>query len=111
MTTLVFVCTVLTALSPFAKSFELRDLETQAPRSTLYDASLLDPPERNARGELVLRFSNECDNFYEVRIDPAYPSGAEFTYFDSYLADATWPEDRAVEHDLKMTCRVERRPK
>ncbi len=53
------------ALSSNVKSFEITELHTLEPDSSIFDSSFLNLT--SDAGQVTVSFSNECDNWYEVK--------------------------------------------
>lgn len=55
------------ATSTNVKSFEITELNTFEPDSTIYDSSFLNLT--SDAGEVTVSFSNQCDNWYQVKFN------------------------------------------
>lgn len=101
------------AASSAVKAFEITELNTTSPDSTITDSGLLDFEITNNLVDIT--FSNECDNYYGLvfyKIDLAsLKSGAKLevkgllNYGDVELSEARNTEDQ-IEETVTVTCRL-----
>jgi hypothetical protein len=100
------------AKSQEAKKFEIDDLDSDRPDSTISDASMMDV---DIKGKTYsVGFSNECDNSYSLTFKVAdlvklksrkfkFVIG-ELDYFDSWLSEANGDEGETENEKVSVYC-------